>query len=85
MRKFVYIRFELVGVEETQSIIDELQTAGMKFDVIVADVGEIIGSYSEKVKFKKFEKTAQDIVWKHNNGCYCEVTERTYESVEQYL
>ena len=85
MPKFAYIDFELASLQQTKDIITDLETAGMKFNMIVANAGEIICSYDEKVKFKQFKATVQKIVWKHNDGCHCEVTKRTYDSVEQYL
>lgn len=85
MSKFAHIDFERVSLQQTKDIIAELETAGMKFCMIVGNAGEIICSYDKNVKFKQFKATVQKIVWKHNEGCHCEVTKRTYDSVEQYL
>jgi hypothetical protein len=84
--KFAIIKYENAGEDGTRAIIGDLESVpGLRFYTITGDIGEILVAYSSEFKFKKFRKIAEKIMWKHNDGLYCDVTKRSYESVEHLL
>lgn len=84
--KFAIIKFENAGEECTRAIIRDLESVpGLRFYTITGVIGEILVAYSSEFKFKKFKKIAEKIMWEHNDGLYCDVIKRSYDSVEHLL
>jgi len=82
--QYVEITFENTNENETGAILESLM-CNSKWQHITGQSGSLVGYIQQEADLQEFKKIASDIVWKHNDGMFCEVTPVTEKDINHLL
>jgi hypothetical protein len=85
MSQFVELCFENAGNARTEQIVIDLGNAGIGYEHITGQAGNLVGCIGDNLDFDTFADKAMDIIHDHNGGMSSEVELKTYEEVEHLL
>jgi len=83
--QYVELCFENAGEKRTQEIMLNLEDAGIGYEHITGQAGNLVGCISNKLDFETFKDKAENVVHDHNDGMWCEIESKTEEQVDHLL
>lgn len=85
--KYLEIEFENAGDKTTEAIVMDLMMSMIDYEHITGSAGWLIGmtETDDEEEFEMLKSTIMDLIHAKNDGGYVDITEVSYESIEQYL
>ena len=82
---YVKLDFENGDLTTTKDIVNALGSAPIFFSLIAGEAGEVVGYTESELPFPELADKIRAIVWKHNDGMFCEVVEKQEEDIDHLL
>ena len=83
--QYVELAFENANAQSTENIVMELGNAGIGYEHITGQVGNLVGCIHKELDFETFRSKAESIVHEHNNGMMCKIEKVMYQQIEHLL